>query len=185
MNAMSSDLIARNCAPTLAGLKAGSVFPQKGTREELDKTVAALDCGLMEKGVRARLLFKKEKGPSLVYIYRTRCLEEIISNQGIRHFLSQYGYTEFTVQACLDRLEKRLEDDDFPHEIGVFLDYPLEDIKAFIENKGRNCPCTGCWKAYTNISEAQRKFRQFRRCTDLYCSWVSSGADLARLTVAG
>lgn len=185
MNAMSSDLIVQNCAPTLAGLKAGSIFPQKGSKQELCTAVSELDHSLMEKGVRARLLFKKENGPSLVYIYRTRCLEKIIADRGVRRFLAEYGYTDFTVAACLDRLEQRLAQEDFPHEIGVFLDYPLADIQAFIENKGRNCPCTGCWKAYTNIPEAQRKFKQFRHCTALYRNWVSGGADLTRLTVAG
>lgn len=185
MNRMSSDRIVQNCAPTLAGLKAGSIFPQKGTKEQLNIAVTQLDRCLKEKGVHARLLYKEGNGPSLVYIYRVRSLEKIIADRGVQHFLSEYGYTDFTVSACLERLEQRLAQEEFPHEIGVFLDYPLADIQAFIANKGRNCPCTGCWKAYTNLPQARQKFKQFRHCTALYRNWVSRGADIARLTVAG
>lgn len=37
---------------------------------------------------------------------------------------------------------------DFPHEIGVFLGYPLGDVVGFIENRGKNFTCCGCWKSY-------------------------------------
>lgn len=182
---MSTDLIVRNCAPTLAGLKAGSIFPVRGTKQELRAAVSELDRQLKSKGVRARLLYRKSGGPSLVYLYRERCLCKILQDPQTRRFLARQGYYDFSVSACLDLLEERLALEEFPHEIGVFLDYPLADIQAFILNKGRNCPCTGCWKAYTNIPEAQRKFQQFRKCTHLYCYWVSRGVDVARLTVAG
>lgn len=182
---MSFDLLVRNCAPTLAGLKAGSIFPQHGTKEELEEAVMLLDQSIKNKGVRARLLYKKDKGPSLIYVYRQRSIEKIIKDNDVRSFLAEYGYTNFSISACLDYLEQRLSYDDFPHEIGIFLDYPLSDIRAFIKNKGKNCPCTGCWKAYTNISEAKRKFKQFKRCTVLYCSQISSEADIERFIVAG
>ncbi len=182
---MSTDLIVQNCAPTLAGLKAGSIFPQHGTKEELEEAVSRLDHSIRTKGVRAHLLYKKGKGPSLVYLYRERSLNEIIKDIQVRCFLTEYGYTEFTISGCLNHLEDRLSSDDFPHEIGIFLDYPLADIRAFIQNKGKNCPCTGCWKAYTNIPEAQRKFNQFKRCTVFYRRQIGCEADIQRLTVAG
>lgn len=182
---MSSDVIVQNCAPTLAGLKAGSIFPVRGSREELESAAAELDHRLAKKGVRARLLYRQSGGPSLVYLYRERPLKKILKSKDTRSFLKEHGYIDFSVDACLDRLESRLALQEFPHEIGVFLDYPLADIRAFIFHKGRNCPCTGCWKAYTNVAQARLKFEQFRRCTNLYCYWVSKGADIARLTVAG
>ena len=47
---------------------------------------------------------------------------------------------------------------DFPHEIGVFLGYPLTDVVGFIENQGRNFTCCGCWKgcAQTRLSHLWR-----------------------------
>ena len=37
---------------------------------------------------------------------------------------------------------------DFPHEIGVFLGYPLEDVVGFIRHRGKCFTCCGCWKSY-------------------------------------
>ena len=182
---MSNDLIARTCAPTLAGLKAGSIFPAREEEQCLQETVADLDRQLAGKGVRTRLLQRNCRALHLVYLYRERRLAEILADPEIRCFLRKFGYTEFSIPACLDQLERRLTQEEFPHDIGVFLDYPLADIQAFIQNQGRNCPCTGCWKAYTNVPDAQRKFQSFKRCTDLYCRWISRGAELDRLTVAG
>ena len=52
-------------------------------------------------------------------------------------------------------------------------------------NKGSNCPCTGCWKAYTNVAEAEKKFASFKHCTEVYCRCHNKGMDISRLTVAG
>jgi hypothetical protein len=37
---------------------------------------------------------------------------------------------------------------EFPHEIGLFLGYPPEDVRAFIENDGKNYACRTHWKVY-------------------------------------
>jgi hypothetical protein len=37
---------------------------------------------------------------------------------------------------------------EFPHEIGIFLGYPPEDVTAFIENDGKNYACRTHWKVY-------------------------------------
>ena len=52
---------------------------------------------------------------------------------------------------------------DFPHEVGLFLGYPVEDVIGFIENKGKNCLCCGCWKCYSNACAAQKAFDKFRK----------------------
>ena len=181
---MSSLTIAQQCAPTLAGLKAGSLFSVHDEKNTVERAVKELDAALSKKGVRAVLLHRNCRDVNLVYLYRERDLDAILSDREIQSFLSEYGYTNFSIQPCLDKLSERLNHESFPHDVGVFLDYPLADIREFIANRGMNCPCTGCWKAYTNIHEAQRKFRKFKRCTALYCRWADAGRDLAQLTRA-
>ena len=49
-----------------------------------------------------------------------------------------------TVDGFLRQLSNRLcLEHDFPHEIGIFLGYPLEDVVGFIENQGKNYTCSG------------------------------------------
>ena len=73
---------------------------------------------------------------------------------------------------------------DFPHEIGVFLGYPLEDVIGFIRNKGQCFCCLGCWKAYSNEAQARRVFALYEKCRNVYLSCYRRGFGVARLTVA-
>ena len=73
---------------------------------------------------------------------------------------------------------------DFPHEIGVFLGYPLGDVVGFIENRGKNFTCCGCWKSYGDPDAAQKHFDQLSKCTAVYLRLFHSGTPILRLAVA-
>lgn len=34
------------------------------------------------------------------------------------------------------------------NEVGLFLGYPPEDVRCFMNDSRRGVKCTGCWKAY-------------------------------------
>jgi len=51
------------------------------------------------------------------------------------------------IDTHLETLSSRIScSPEFPHEIGIFPDYPFEDIIGFIRNKGRNFKMCGYWK---------------------------------------
>jgi len=66
----------------------------------------------------------------------------------------------------------------FPHEIGAFLGYPVEDIRGFISNSGKNCLLCGYWKVYANAEKAQRTFNKYDRCRSILFDKLKSGLDL-------
>ena len=100
-------------------------------------------------------------------------------------FLAEQGYPDLRVEAAVDLLCARLaQDGAFPHEIGLFLGYPIDDVVAFIANKGRNCLCCGCWKCYTDAEAAQKAFCRFRKCTSVYKRLFACGRTLDQLAVA-
>ena len=163
----------------------GNLFSYRYTdTEELHQTIRERNKALNSKGVFF-VLIKERDGMALVYVYRKKQLAQILADREIQDFLKKYGYARFDVEACLRVLKTRLLDQDFPHDIGVFLGYPLADIKAFIVNKGANCQCIGCWKAYTNLRQARKTFDLFKKCTKIYCERFFEGTDITRLTVAG
>ncbi len=47
---------------------------------------------------------------------------------------------------------------EFPHEMGIFLGYPLGDVKGFIRHRGRDFLYCGYWKVYENEAEARKLF---------------------------
>lgn len=72
----------------------------------------------------------------------------------------------------------------FPHEIGLFLGYPLDDVRGFILNGGRDYLACGCWKVYSDEPAALRCFAKYKKCRSVYLKCYQNGHSLARLTVA-
>ena len=73
---------------------------------------------------------------------------------------------------------------EFPHEVGLFLSYPPEDVKGFIENRAANAKCTGVWKVYGDERQARQTFAKYKKCTQVYCERWQSGSGLDKLAVA-
>lgn len=178
-------LVVEHCAATLAGHKCASLFCYRCPSVPCAAGEArALDHLLASKGVRVRLLKSCAKG-TLVYVYRPKQLLRQIAEKDTSAFLLSLGYPAENMEACLDRLSMRLwSRNDFPHEMGVFLGYPLHDVKGFILHHGQHYCCKGCWKAYANGEEAERRFTLYRRCRYAYLNFYRKGFDVARLTVA-
>ncbi len=95
-----------------------------------------------------------------------------------RAFLAEQGYPDLRVEPAVDLLCARLaQGGAFPHEIGLFLGYPIDDVVAFIAHKGRDCLCCGCWKCYTDAEAAQKAFCRFRKCTSVYKRLFACGEN--------
>jgi hypothetical protein len=180
-------LLAELCAPTLARLKPGSLFryrPQEG--ENIREVVRFWDTALAPRGVAVRILKTCEKtGAVLVYIHRPAWLAGILSDADTAAFLQHEGYHTDSVESVLQQLSTRLCcQEDFPHEIGVFLGYPLSDVIGFIENHGKNYTYCGYWKSYGDPSKAQSCFAQYRKCEQVYKRLHDQGRSIWQLTVA-
>ena len=46
------------------------------------------------------------------------------------------------------------ESGEFPHEVGLFLSYPPEDVKGFIDHRANDFKCAGLWKVYGDEEKA-------------------------------
>ncbi len=181
---MSYDLIVQYCSPTLAGLKVGSLFSYFYKDEkELAELVHLRNQALNQKGIYFTVLLTK-KGRALIYVYRKNQLENVLKNPEIQAFLQTMGYHSFTWQDCRAMLMHHLSRQDFPHEIGIFLGYPLADIKGFIQHKGANYKLVGCWKVYSDEKQAKALFDSYSKCTRIYETQLAHGMDITQLTVA-
>lgn len=102
----------------------------------------------------------------IIFLYREKWVERWLSRSEIAGFLSGYGYGDEPLRQKLSCLGERLsyyyeQSRDFPHETGVFLGYPLEDVRGFIRHRGKGCSCTGYWKVYSDVEGAKRMFRVY------------------------
>lgn len=176
--------LIEHCSPTLASLKTANLFNCRLSGGALYSQLEEWRACLEPKGIGIFVLRESESG-ALVYVARLSMLQRDLNLPGVADFLKEYGYENADVYSAIECLKSRLAvGDGFPHEIGVFLGYPLEDVKGFIELGGRNCKCTGCWKVYCNEYEAVRTFNKFKKCSAIYKKMWLQGRSVAQLTVA-
>lgn len=139
----------------------------------------------MSKGVNVQAL-RVRKNRALLYVYRPKQLRLILEDPQARGMLERFGYRESdSVTDMVNRLAENVRNrETFPHEIGLFLGYPVEDVRGFIENKGLGAKMTGVWKVYADVESAARCFRRFRKCSQVYATKFREGYSLSRLTIA-
>lgn len=162
------------CSPTLAGLKVGNIFTlNKNKSSTLD--FIKWNLTLYPLNIKVRIL-KESKENYLVYVYDKSLLESVLKNCDVINFLSTYGYCDFNVDKAIERLEYRLKkSSDFPHEIGVFLGYPLSDVKGFIKHKGQCYKKCGLWKVYGDTKVSERMFQDFHHCKNCFKKLYKEG----------
>jgi hypothetical protein len=133
---------------------------------------------LSDSGLFARQLCKCRKR-TLVFVCNEKMLNAWLGMPQVRDFLSEYGYTDdMTLDEMLNILSGRIGCGSFPHEIGAFLGYPVEDIRGFISNSGKRCLLCGYWKVYTNAEKARQTFQTYDRCRETLFDRLNHGMSL-------
>lgn len=164
------------CAPVLAGLKISNLLNVNRKQGELIQNLLAatdLSCYvLLRNGHRMTIL-----------IYNKKMLKAYLKNKQVQSFLLGEGYGEMNLEEMLWLLSQRYQSHmekraGFPHELGVFLGYPMEDVEGFIENNGENFLCLGYWKVYQNRQAKLELFQKFERAKEWMILLVSNGMEL-------
>ena len=182
---MSEETLVRQAAPTLAGVKTGSLFPYRcGSAEELKADIRAFNRMLVPRGMCLLLLRRMERS-ALLYLYRPSALERDLRDGTAREILRGAGYSCDSCAACVRQLVERFRTQaEFPHEIGLFLSYPPEDVKGFIADRD-SYKAMCMWKIYGDEEKARSLCAKFEKCTACYCRQWQKGRRLEQLVVAG
>ena len=167
--------IGRHCGVTFAGLKIASLVRLPTGEEDVLFTLSRRFAG---KGF-AFILLREDEERLLVYICNRARLETHLARPEIRAFLARFGYQYASAEEALVELKARMNG-EFPHEIGVFLGYPLGDVRGFLRDPD-GCVLCGAWKVYENADEAVRTFERFRRCSDCICRHMDRGRTLSQI----
>ncbi len=183
---MLEKYLVLHCSPTLASLKPASLFSLPFVQEcLLNRQVDEWNHCLGGKGVSLTCLKTTDRS-ALIYVFRRSHLKRELDRPEIRKFLGKYGYSNFNPDEALCHLRRRLaQSSAFPHEIGIFLGYPLDDVVGFIKNNGQNCKCSDCWKVYGDECEAKKMFAKLKKCKEQYVNlWMKGKKSIWQLTVA-
>lgn len=166
----------------MVGIKASCLVAFKyKDHEDLSAEISEIQAKLKEVGIEIAVIFDNGER-MLVMVYREKMLARVLMQAEARLFLAQYGYRYgANINDMLCHLGGRFHNaDEFPHEVGVFLGYPLADIKGFINNPAGYKYC-GMWKVYNNVEECKRLFNTYKKCANRIRCRIESGDDLTMI----
>ena len=176
------EVIANQCAPVLTDVKPSNLLILTSEEEEVFLQMEELPH-------ISSLCLYEGKNKSTWLLYRRDRLESALVWLQTGEFLEQYGYR--MVRKSLDekllRLQHRFaeykeERQPFPHEMGVFLGYPLGDVKGFIEHHGKEYLCSGYWKVYQDEQKAKSTFQLYQSVRDAVLQLIMAGSNLYEIS---
>ncbi len=173
------------CAPVLSGIKPSAMFSNSYIEcvghtpygaQILEHVTPELLLGAVEQ-VRAELadsdihleIMAWRSQTALAFVWRERLLRTFINMEPNATLLELEGYDVSSPESCVGLLRDRVLSfdahprdefgrDRFPHEIGLVLGYPADDVIAFTRHRRAGLRMLGYWNVYTNVLRASRVF---------------------------
>ena len=105
---------------------------------------------------------KVEKQSSLVLFYNPCILSATLAERRNRRWLARLGYPkDGTTDELLAELRRRWDGTEMPHEVGVFIGYPLKDVAGFMRRLPSTPVHRGAWRVYGETRASMEKMRLY------------------------
>jgi hypothetical protein len=113
----------------------------------------------------------------LLFIYDGNALRRLLSEKRVTTMLNRAGYGQPSdLDATLEELKGRIGGSSFPHEVGIFLGYPLKDVAAFMGWAPIPFTCQGPWKIYGDPRRSLETAASHHECR-CRMAWRVAGGD--------
>lgn len=168
--------LALQCAPLIAGLKPSNLLK---IRKE--------DFFAMKEIVRnshiSWYLLVESGDKVILLLYDRKSLESYLSQKCVRKMLREAGYQSFSFEGILREFQVRYQKymetrEEFPHEMGLLLGYPVEDVDGFMKHKGEDALCSGYWKVYKDEDRKRKLFEKFEKAKETLIQLLSCGISM-------
>ena len=171
--------IALQCSLVLSGIKPSNLLIYSNHCE------GCISEELKNTGAEHMKLYTGSK-ESVSIIFNREKLEKALLDEENRKFIKQYGYEDFSVNSVIEKLAGRYTGfkegrAEFPHEMGIVLGYPLEDVSGFIENNGKNYLYSGYWKVYKNAEEKIQLFKIYKDIKKYFVEQIENGRQIHQI----
>lgn len=171
--------LALQCAPLLMRIKMSNLLiVHKSNRDVVYK--------LFRKTAISYYVIYELENKIVFLLYRKNELVSYLNKEEVREVIKMLGYNKYTLKNILKEFIKRYGayrkgKDVFPHEMGLLLGYPVDDVAGFIVNQGKNFLYTGYWKVYSNLSEAIQMFDKYNQAQKMVIQMISQGVSIQNI----
>lgn len=168
--------MALQCAPVITGIKVSNLLIVASEDETAVRTI------LRKTGIiHYRLL--RQGGKTTFLLFRKSQLAYQLQDPNVQHILKANGYSDMSLGGILRTFQCRFatyrnQGEGFPHEVGLLLGYPVEDVQGFIDNKGQNALYSGYWKVYQNVEDKVRLFDAYEDAKEQLILLLSNGHSM-------
>lgn len=127
--------VALQSAPLLAGEKISNLI--------IVNTCYANSMIEMFQGTELSVFALSETEEKVIFLlYQKEELNAYLQQKEVKKFLRRAGYHTMKLEELLTAVSEKYENyltgaTGFPHELGVMLGYPIEDVCGFIKNNGK------------------------------------------------
>lgn len=151
--------LALQCAPVITGIKISNLLMIAGEHAR-----AVID--LLKDSDISWFCLRLDEKKTAFLLYRQEELVRYLQRPKVQQILACLGYEDFSLKGILRKFRKHYvahmnKGMQFPHEMGLLLGYPVEDVVGFMNHSGKNYLYSGYWKVYANVSEKKRIFAQY------------------------
>ncbi len=171
--------MALQCAPVITGVKMSNFLIVTSNDEGKVHAI------LKQTGIIPYCLYRQHNKISFL-LFRFKKLMEYLQDSEVQKFLKRIGYRDLSLVGILRNFQYRYkaymnQRKDFPHEMGVLLGYPIEDVWGFMEQNGKNYLYSGYWKVYRDVNEKKKLFAQYENAKEELILWLEYGYEIRSL----
>ena len=168
--------LALQCAPVIAGIKISNLLTIPANK------LKELSAILKKTTISFRVIYPGRER-LVILVYREEELRKYLVSEEVEGFISGLGYKTSDISEMFPIFVRRyiryMEiKKDFPHELGLFLGYPVEDVEGFIRHNGKNYLYSGYWKVYKGAETKIKLFKNYEKVQTEIVRMLYEGIDI-------
>lgn len=148
----------------ILGSKPAEIINVPGSSEDKEVKLAQIESFFNQcSRVTYRIISTNDGGKRVLFI-NEKSMKKVLSNKRCINFLKFVGYSsEYKLNDYMNELVLRLQSGEFPHEIGVFLGYPLKDVLGFMGYGKNELVEIKNWRIYGDKEVSYKVYNSFMK----------------------
>lgn len=148
----------------ILGSKPAEIINVPGSKEDKKIKLSQIEAFFSNcSRITYRIITTHDGGKRVLFI-NEKSMEKVLVNKRCINFLKFVGYSsDYELNDYMDELVFRLQSEEFPHEIGVFLGYPLKDVLGFMGYGNKELVEVRNWRIYGDKEISYEVYDSFMR----------------------
>lgn len=148
----------------ILGSKPAEIINVPGSKEDKKIKLSQIEAFFSNcSRITYRIITTHDGGKRVLFI-NEKSMEKVLVNKRCINFLKFVGYpADYELNDYMDELVFRLQSEEFPHEIGVFLGYPLKDVLGFMGYGKNELVEVKNWRIYGDKEISYEVYNNFMR----------------------